>query len=154
MEHPCTARSPLLQNRLLQCGYCTVDPDCGETGSTPSLVHLCLALSASLLKYLTHTLHSSDPISCCSVLVCSCWCWYSATPLQYISYHMFLLCAASNQLPAPTSSAVKSFLATSLHYFFGARHGGFFGSHAKICSFLVVRSSGILTRCRSYSSSL
>ena len=114
VEHLCTARPPLLRNHLLQCGHWT-DPDCWETGSIRSLVHLCLALSASLLKYLPHTLHSTDLISCCCLLDCSCWCWYSATPLLYISYHMFLLCAASNQLPAPTSRTVKSFLTTSLH---------------------------------------
>ena len=88
VEHLCTARPPLLRNHLLQCGHCT-NPDCWETGSICSLVHLCLALSASFPKDLPHTLHSTDPVSCCCLLICSCWHWYSAFSLLYNSYPTF-----------------------------------------------------------------
>ena len=145
---PVHSQVTLLRNHLLQCGHCT-DPDCWETGSIRSLVHLCLALSASLLKHLLHTLHSTDSVSCCCLLVCSSLYWYSATHLLYISCYIFLVCTASNQQPAPTSSAVKFPLTTSLHRPFGPQSGRVFDRHAKR-AVLGVHSSGILTRCPSH----
>ena len=111
-------------------------------------MHLCLALSVSLLKYLIHTLHSTDPVSCCCLWTASAD--VGTLPLICIAYHMFLLCTATNQ-PAPTSRTDNSPFTTSLYCLLGSRCGCVFGSHVKR-AVLGMCSSGILTRCPNHSS--
>ena len=114
-------------------------------------MHLCLALSATLLNHLLHKPHYTVLGPCC-LLVLSC-CWYCIAPSVYALHHSLLLCASSYHLSTGTVTACKSIFTASLHLLLGPQAGRDCGNQLNNVT-LGILWSGILAKCPSHSSLL
>ena len=139
----CIASPPLLRNQWLHVGHCTA-PRCSHTGLWRSAVHLCLALSHCLRKYLLDTEHSTWPCT---------WAWLccrSSISWPYILCQLSLDRVASYHSSSGMAKLFRSLRITSFHLFQGPPWGRGLSSHPKRDRF-GTRSSGIRVRCPSHS---